>query len=72
MPSQGFIKIVQNQQDQAPKLLAKTFVKELVKNGYTEAQVIMIAAEMLACLNKDLCSEKTEVTTVAEFMSVAT
>ncbi|MBN2054436.1 hypothetical protein JW905_05915 [bacterium] len=51
MPSPGYIKLVHKESDQAPRLLAKTFVQELVKSGYSQAQIILIAAEILSCLN---------------------
>ncbi len=45
---------IRDNSDKPPKLLAKTFFKELRANGYSDEQILKFSSEMIDCLNRDM------------------
>lgn len=48
------IEMIQESNPRAPRILAKTFYRELLANGYSQPQIVQFAAELIGYLNKNL------------------
>ncbi len=48
----------QNFSDQATKILARTFFRELKQHGYTPKEIIALATELIELVGSDLDSEE--------------
>ena len=42
------------------RLLAKTFFKEMLENGFSREQVVEFSSELIGCISDSICAEKKE------------
>jgi glycosylphosphatidylinositol transamidase (GPIT) subunit GPI8 len=48
------IEIPSDDSAKAARILARSFYKELRKNGFGDQQIIQVASELISCLNRSL------------------
>lgn len=51
---------IRENSDKPPRLLAKTFFRELRENGYSDEQILWFSSEMMQCLSRELDSKPSE------------
>ncbi|GEM_PF-4450253 len=51
---------IRENSDKPPRMLARTFFKELRENGYSDEQILWFSSEMMNCLSRELESKPGE------------